>query len=222
MFLLLTKPLLPVSDSARCFFFLFFLHIQSSQHGSLTYTRHNTCPSPQTAPLLLYLRLDACFNSPPPQTSQVRKKNVLKDFVHMAAPFGVTHLVVFNKTDVGTNMRIARMPRGPTLTFRVNSFALMRDVVNSQSKPKSFGSQFDRSVGVVGITSSSSSFLLLLPPPPPFMVRLLCTDTAMPLLALEDAAPFSIRLHNHPIFIFYPPPLRHDRTKMCYIMQGFL
>lgn len=143
-----------------------FLHIQSSQHGRLTYTRHNTCPSPQTAQLLLYLRLDACFNSPPPQTSQVRKKNVLKDFVHMAAPFGVTHLVVFNKTDVGTNMRIARMPRGPTLTFRVNSFALMRDVVNSQSKPKSFGSQFDRSVGVVGITPPP-------PPPPPASFLLL-------------------------------------------------
>ena len=35
---------------------------------------------------------------------KTRKRNVLKDFVAMAGPFGVTHLLAFNKTKAGTNL----------------------------------------------------------------------------------------------------------------------
>ena len=34
--------------------------------------------------------------------SQVKKNNVLKDFLHVAGPLGVTHLLILSKTDVGT------------------------------------------------------------------------------------------------------------------------
>lgn len=81
---------------------------------------------------------------------QVRKKNVLKDFVAIAGPLGVTHFMIFNKTPSSLNMvssdrtvtkrfllcvqsgalfgqqllflclqRLARLPKGPTLHFRV-------------------------------------------------------------------------------------------------------
>lgn len=86
----------------------------------------------------------------PPQ--QVRKKNVLKDFVAVAGPLGVTHFMIFSKTTTNINMvrshqtkktfvifclpvpllilwhvffffffpkRLARLPKGPTLTFKV-------------------------------------------------------------------------------------------------------
>ena len=33
---------------------------------------------------------------------QVNKKNVLKDFVHVAGPLGVTHLLMLSKTEIGT------------------------------------------------------------------------------------------------------------------------
>ncbi len=46
----------------------------------------------------------------------------------MAGPIGVTHLLIFGQTDAGTNLRILRAPRGPTLTFRVNKYALAKDV----------------------------------------------------------------------------------------------
>ena len=49
---------------------------------------------------------------------KVRPKNVLKDFVHIAGPLGVTHLTSFTKTDKGPYVKFARLPRGPTLTFR--------------------------------------------------------------------------------------------------------
>eukprot|EP00038_Savillea_parva_P007981 m.173761 g.173761 ORF g.173761 m.173761 type:complete len:500 (+) comp13739_c0_seq1:343-1842(+) len=72
---------------------------------------------------------------------KVSKKNVLKDFVAMAGPLGVSHLIAFSKTSVGTNMRLARLPRGPTITFRVQSYSLIKDVASHLAKPKSPGQQ---------------------------------------------------------------------------------
>ncbi|KAJ3042852.1 hypothetical protein HDV00_006413 [Rhizophlyctis rosea] len=71
-----------------------------------------------------------------------RKGNKLKDFVHVASQLSVTHLLVFSKTSAGINLRVGRIPRGPTLTFRVNSYSLTRDVLALQNKPKSPGTEF--------------------------------------------------------------------------------
>jgi ribosome biogenesis protein SSF1/2 len=73
---------------------------------------------------------------------KVRRNNVLKDFVHIAGPLGVTHLIVFTKSEVSVNLRIARLPRGPTLTFQVLSFSLMADVLSSLKKPRNPKSQY--------------------------------------------------------------------------------
>lgn len=35
---------------------------------------------------------------------KMRKGNVLKDFIHVAGPLGVTHFMIFNQTEMGTNM----------------------------------------------------------------------------------------------------------------------
>ena len=35
---------------------------------------------------------------------RMRKQNVLKDFVNVAGPLGVTHFMIFNQTDAGTNL----------------------------------------------------------------------------------------------------------------------
>ena len=48
-----------------------------------------------------------------------RKGQKLKDFIHVAGPLGISHLVMFTSTDQYTNMRVSRLPRGPTLTFKV-------------------------------------------------------------------------------------------------------
>lgn len=86
-----------------------------------------------------------------------RKSNKLRDFLTMCGPLGVTHLVLFSQKSardakgssstngevVGNiNMRIARAPRGPTVTFRVNKFALNRDVVKAQRKVRATGGEY--------------------------------------------------------------------------------
>ena len=47
-----------------------------------------------------------------------RPGNVVKDYVQIAGPLNVSHMVGFTKTDLGPYIKIARFPRGPTLTFR--------------------------------------------------------------------------------------------------------
>lgn len=66
---------------------------------------------------------------------QVRKKNVLKDFVSVAGLLHVSHFVMFTKTDLGVYLRLCRLPRGPTLTFKVHNYCLTKDVISSLRKP---------------------------------------------------------------------------------------
>ncbi|CAK8681358.1 suppressor of SWI4 1 homolog [Clavelina lepadiformis] len=76
---------------------------------------------------------------------KVRKKNILKDFVAVAGPLGVTHFVSFSKTNSGLNMRIARLPKGPTLYFKVHNYCLCKDIVSLLKKPKSSEGQYRHS-----------------------------------------------------------------------------
>lgn len=58
----------------------------------------------------------------------------------MAGPLGVSHLLLFSRSDAGnTNFRMAITPRGPTLTFRVEKYSLCKDVMKSQRHPKAAG-----------------------------------------------------------------------------------
>ncbi|RKP05756.1 Brix domain-containing protein, partial [Thamnocephalis sphaerospora] len=71
-----------------------------------------------------------------------RKTNRLKDFAQVAGQLGVTHMMAFARTETGTNLRIARLPHGPTLTFRVCTYSLVKDVLAVQRNPKSPGTEF--------------------------------------------------------------------------------
>ncbi|TRY83751.1 hypothetical protein DNTS_003964, partial [Danionella cerebrum] len=73
---------------------------------------------------------------------KVRKKNVLKDFVAVAGPLGVTHFSIFTKSESTINMRLARLPKGPTLYFRVTKYALIKDVVSSLKRHRMHEQQF--------------------------------------------------------------------------------
>uniref|UniRef100_H2T2U3 Peter pan homolog n=2 Tax=Takifugu rubripes TaxID=31033 RepID=H2T2U3_TAKRU len=76
------------------------------------------------------------------ESLKVRRKNVLKDFVAVAGPLGVTHFMIFNKTPSSVNMRVARLPKGPMLHFRVLKYSLIKDVVSSLKKHRMHDQQF--------------------------------------------------------------------------------
>ncbi|RLN21248.1 hypothetical protein BBJ28_00002854 [Nothophytophthora sp. Chile5] len=64
-----------------------------------------------------------------------KRKNTLKDFVHVGAPLGVTHFIFFTSTEAGTNLKLARIPRGPTLSFKVERFTLMHHMHLVHKRP---------------------------------------------------------------------------------------
>lgn len=64
-----------------------------------------------------------------------RSKNTVKDYVSVSGVLGVTHLLVFTQTDKSLSLRVCRTPTGPTLTFKVQQFSLMRHVRALQKRP---------------------------------------------------------------------------------------
>ncbi|XP_074835697.1 suppressor of SWI4 1 homolog isoform X2 [Carettochelys insculpta] len=76
------------------------------------------------------------------RTLQVRKKNSLKDFVAVAGPLGVTHFLAFTKSPSNINFKLFRLPGGPTLTFQVTQYSLIRDVVSSLKRHRMHEQQF--------------------------------------------------------------------------------
>ncbi|XP_014448365.1 suppressor of SWI4 1 homolog [Tupaia chinensis] len=73
---------------------------------------------------------------------QVRKKNSLKDCVAVAGPLGVTHFLILSRTETSVYFKLVRLPGGPTLTFQVNKYTLVRDVVSSLRRHRMHEQQF--------------------------------------------------------------------------------
>lgn len=72
-----------------------------------------------------------------------RRNNRLRDYVTMAGPLGVTHLMLFSRSTSGnTNLRLALTPRGPTLNFRVEKYSLCKDVKKALKHPKGGGKEY--------------------------------------------------------------------------------
>ncbi|CDO70757.1 hypothetical protein BN946_scf184798.g72 [Trametes cinnabarina] len=88
-----------------------------------------------------------------------RARNKLRDFLTMGPALGVSHLLAFTLTDVAPSMRIVRLSAGPTLSFRVERYSLMKDIINS--------SKHARSISTVEYLSPPLLVLASFPPPSP-------------------------------------------------------
>lgn len=58
-------------------------------------------------------------------------------------------MCIFTRTELGMYLKIAKLPRGPTLTFKVHSFTLAKDVVSSLKKQFVFDEVFKHSPLIV-------------------------------------------------------------------------
>lgn len=65
---------------------------------------------------------------------QEKKTNKIKDFVSLSGIFHVSHMCLFTRSEKSMSLKIARMPQGPTLSFKVHSFILTKDVLSSLKK----------------------------------------------------------------------------------------
>lgn len=80
---------------------------------------------------------------------KARRRNSIKDFVSVASVFHVSHLCMFTRTDLGMYLKLCKLPRGPTLTFKVHNFCLAKDVVSALKKQMVFEEAFKHSPLIV-------------------------------------------------------------------------
>lgn len=74
--------------------------------------------------------------------SQERKRNKLKDFFTMGPALGVSHILAFSLTPVAPSLRIVKLSDGPTLSFRIERYSLMRDIATTSRRAKSIGLEY--------------------------------------------------------------------------------
>jgi len=75
----------------------------------------------------------------------------LKDFVSIAAPLGLTHILLLSSTEARISLKIGKLPQGPTLTFNILKYTLNSDL---RKKQKS-------SAPITGVACNSSPCVVL-------------------------------------------------------------
>ena len=73
---------------------------------------------------------------------KANKRNSLKDFVSIAGPLHVTHLLTFSQTPLNDHMKIVRLPRGPTIHFNLIEYSLRNDVLALIKKKQTHQKQY--------------------------------------------------------------------------------
>ncbi|KAJ7090247.1 Brix domain-containing protein [Mycena belliarum] len=71
-----------------------------------------------------------------------RTRNKLKDYLTLAPALQVTHLLAFTLTPIAPSLRIIRLSNGPTLSFRVERYSLMKDILNTSRRARSIGMEY--------------------------------------------------------------------------------
>ncbi|CAB9508552.1 Suppressor of SWI4 1 homolog [Seminavis robusta] len=64
-----------------------------------------------------------------------RKLTLEKYCQKLALPMGITHIMAFTQNETRLNLRLARTPEGPTITFRVTQFSLNKHIKSLQRRP---------------------------------------------------------------------------------------
>lgn len=65
----------------------------------------------------------------------VTHKNSVRDFVNVASLFHVQNMLIITRTEKSAYLRFCKLPRGPTITYKIVNYTLKKDVVACQRKP---------------------------------------------------------------------------------------
>ena len=71
-----------------------------------------------------------------------RSRNKLKDYFVHAPVLHVTHLLAFTLTSIAPSLRIIRLSAGPTLSFRIEKYCLIKDILSSRKRARSVGLEY--------------------------------------------------------------------------------
>jgi len=78
-----------------------------------------------------------------------RKLTLSKYCQHVCLPLAVSHILAFSQNEERLSLRVAKLPQGPTMTFRVHQFSLSKHIQKLQRRPVNIKSLMDHSPIVV-------------------------------------------------------------------------
>ena len=110
-------------------------------HGSLD-------PSKKRPPRALVLRtgkhtkvvkklekdLKLCMRPHTADKLKQRKGNVMKDFLNVVGPLGISHFLVLSATERCQYLKVAKTPQGPTATFRIEKWSSSADFASAMKR----------------------------------------------------------------------------------------
>lgn len=70
-------------------------------------------------------------------------RNSLKDFLSLVDVYGLSHMFAITNTERASYMRLAKMPSGPTITFKINKYCLATDIFNTSKNKKPLSKTFN-------------------------------------------------------------------------------
>ena len=66
----------------------------------------------------------------------------MKDYLTLGPALQVSHILAFTLTPLAPSLRIVKLSDGPTLSFRIERYSLMRDVLNTSRRARSVGMEY--------------------------------------------------------------------------------
>ena len=69
--------------------------------------------------------------------------NSIKDFLSLVDIYGLSHMMMFTNTEKNSYLRLAKMPKGPTITFKIKSYCLSSDIFQNGKNKKPLTKNFD-------------------------------------------------------------------------------
>lgn len=61
------------------------------------------------------------------------KANSIKDYLSIKDVYGLSHMMLLTNTEKASYLRLAKMPRGPTVTFKLEKYCLSSDIFEFMS-----------------------------------------------------------------------------------------
>lgn len=66
---------------------------------------------------------------------KITRKNSVRDFVSVASLFHVQNMLIITRTEKSAYLKFCKLPRGPTLTYKILNYTIRKDLIASQKKP---------------------------------------------------------------------------------------
>ncbi|GKY96208.1 hypothetical protein MPSEU_000580700 [Mayamaea pseudoterrestris] len=146
-----------------------------------------------------------------------RKLSLAQYATAFALPMGVSHLMSFSQNEDRLNLRLARTPDGPTLSFRVHKFSLNRHIKSLQKRPVSYTAALQANPPIVVTNNFGNDAAANAPVAPHVKLLRVTFQNLFP--AINVATVKLVECRRVVLFDYVDVPDEHDATKTIRMVE---